>query len=231
MREFLLASCPIMLWVIVAIHILFMALNFLGYKKTKNTLFLLSGLIVLGLFYDALILAFGGVVNDGALLKGLSRARFVSHGALIPLIFLICSYSLDFKGVWKTVAFALTAILIVLGIAEGFAVDLQAQNVADICRYTSGENTPAWATTVSNVLSYGTVVPLMIIGIIAWVKQKTPALFLSGFLMFAFSALGPATGNFDLIFYISMFGEICMSLFFYIYARHKSAKTTAVNNK
>ena len=55
--------------------------------------------------------------------------------------------------------------------------------------------------------------------IIAWIKQKTPYLFLSGFLMFAFSALGPATGNFDLIFLISMLGEICMTLFFYLYGR------------
>ena len=58
-------------------------------------------------------------------------------------------------------------------------------------------------------------------GVIVWARQKTPTLFLSGFLMFAFSALGPATGNFDLIFYISMFGEICMALFFLLYAKRK----------
>lgn len=37
--------------------------------------------------------------------------------------------------------------------------------------------------------------------------------------MFAFSALGPATGNMDLIFYISMFGEVLMVLFFFLYAK------------
>ena len=44
--------------------------------------------------------------------------------------------------------------------------------------------------------------------------------------MFAFSALGPATGNFDLIFFISMFGEVCMALCFLLYA-HKSGKTSS----
>ena len=54
------------------------------------------------------------------------------------------------------------------------------------------------------MLSFGTVVPLMLVGIYVWIRQKTPHLFLSGFLMFFFSAVGPATGNTDLIFFISM---------------------------
>ena len=119
------------------------------------------------------------------------------------------------------IVWVFTGVLIVLGIAEGFATDLAVQHVAGIVRCTSGEGTPSWAKAVSGVLSYGTVVPLIIAGVIVWVRQKTPALFLAGFLMFAFSALGPATGNFDLIFFISMFGEVCMALFFLLYAKAK----------
>ena len=111
--------------------------------------------------------------------------------------------------------------VMLLGVAEGFATDLSVQQVAGVLRCTSGEGTPGWAKAVSSVLSYGTVVPLIIAGIVVWIRQKTPALFLAGFLMFAFSALGPATGNFDLIFFISMFGEVCMALFFLIYAKQK----------
>jgi hypothetical protein len=99
-----------------------------------------------------------------------------------------------------------------------------AQHVAGIARYTSGEATPAWAGAVSGILSYGTVIPLILAGIAVWIRQKTPFLFLSGFLMFLFSALGPATGNFDLIFYISMYGEVLMVLFFYLYARFRAAR-------
>ncbi len=223
MRDLLLTACPVLLWVIAALHLLFLFLAFKGYARTKNMLYLLSGLIVFGLFYDALILSLGGVMSEGGALRALSRARFICHGALIPLIFPICAYALRAKGGWKKAVWLFTGILIVLGIAEGFAVDLSLQRVAGIVRYTSGEATPAWAQTVSGLLSYGTVVPLMIVGLIVWIRQKTPRLFLSGFLMFLFSALGPATGNFDLIFFISMFGEIGMAVFFLLYARRASA--------
>lgn len=226
MRELLLSSCPVMLWVITAIHLLLMILCFRGYARSKNLLFLFSGLIVFGLFYDALILSLGGVLQDGALLRGLSRLRFVCHGALIPLIFLICAYALDFKKGWLKAAWIFTGLLAALGIAEGFAVELSVQHVAGIVRYTSGDATPGWAQAVSGLLSYGTVVPLMIAGVVVWIRQKTPALFLSGFLMFLFSALGPATGNFDLIFYISMFGEVLMALFFLVYSRFREKRKT-----
>ena len=222
MRSFLLSACPVLVWVITLIHLVFLIVAFRQYVRTKKTLFLLSGLIVLGLFYDALILSLGSVLPEGNLLRILSRLRFVFHGALIPLIFPICAYALDFNKTWRTIAWVFTGILIVLGIAEGFATDLSLQKVAGILRYTSGEGTPAWAGAVSGMLSYGTVVPLIIAGIIVWIRQKTPALFLAGFLMFLFSALGPATGNFDLIFFISMFGEVCMALFFLVYAKKKS---------
>lgn len=224
MRNLLLASCPIMLWVIVLIHALFITITFKSYSKTRNLLFLFSGLIICGLFYDALILALGTVLKEGAFLRTISQLRFVSHGALIPLIFALCAESLQLKGLAKKIVYGLTAVLVVLGIAEGFATDLEVRSIANIVRYASSDATPAWASMVSSLLSYGTVVPLMIVGIVVWVKEKTPTLFLSGFLMFAFSALGPATGNFDLIFYISMYGEVLMALFFYLYAKRKTSK-------
>ena len=60
---------------------------------------------------------------------------------------------------------------------------------------------------------------MMAAGIIVWIRQKNPHLFLSGFFMFVFVALGPATGYTDLIFFISMFGELLMVLFLYLYCR------------
>ena len=224
MRQILLASCPVMLWVIAALHLLFLLLAFRGWKRTKEPLYLLTALVVLGLFYDALILALGTVLKEGAALTALSRFRFVFHGALIPLLFPICAYALNFNKTWKTVVWIFTGVLIAAGVAEGFATELDLREVAGLVRYASGDGTPGWANAISGVLSYGAVVPLILAGVVVWIKQKTPLLFLSGFLMFAFSALGPATGNFELIFYISMFGEVCMALCFLLYARRKAAK-------
>ena len=219
MRDALLASCPILVWLITAIQALLMILAFVGWKQKREPLYLLTALVALGLFYDALILSLGTLMQGGPLLAALSRMRYVAHGALIPLLFAICAYALDFNRTWKTVVWVLTGILIAAGIAEGFATALDLREAAGLVRYASGDATPGWAQAVSGVLSYGAVVPLILAGIVVWVKQKTPLLFLSGFLMFAFSALGPATGNFDLIFFISMFGEVCMALCFLLYAK------------
>ena len=219
MREFLFASCPVMLWVITAIELVFTVLLFSRYAKTKNLIFLLSGLICVGLTYDALILALGSVMTEGAALMALSRLRYVFHGGLIPSIFLICAYALDFKGFWKLAAWVFTGILIVLGIADGCVRQIGATTVAGICRYAS-VYAPAWAEIVNSLLTFGTVIPMMVAGIVVWVKQKTPHLFLSAFLMFLFSGLGAAC--LELMFYISMYGELLMALFLYFYAQKRA---------
>ena len=222
MRDSLLHACPALVWVITALQILFMLLAFRGWRRTRQPLYLLTALVALGLAYDALILSLGTVTRAGQALAALSRLRYVAHGALIPLLFPICAYALNFRRPWKTAVWILTGLLIAAGIAEGFATALDLREVAGLVRYAAGDATPGWAQAVSGVLSYGAVIPLIIAGLAVWIRQKTPLLFLSGFLMFAFSALGPATGNLDLIFFISMFGEVCMALCFLLYAGRRA---------
>ena len=219
MRDLLFASCAPMLWVITVIELVFTVLLFCRYAKTKNVIFLLSGFICVGLTYDALILALGSVMTEGTALMTLSRMRYVLHGGLIPLIFAICAYALNFKGFWKAAAWVLTGVLILLGIADGCIRVIGATTVAGICRYAS-VSAPVWADIVNSLLTFGTVIPMMIAGIVVWVKQKMPHLFLSAFLMFAFSGLGAAC--MELMFYISMYGELLMALFLYLYALRKS---------
>ena len=224
MKAFLTASCPVAVWIITALEALFVILALRGWARKKEPLYLLTALVAFGLFYDALILSLGTVMQGGPALAALSRMRYVAHGALIPLLFPICAYALNFNKTWKTVVWVFTGVLIAAGIAEGFATVLELREAAGLVRYASGDTTPGWANAISGVLSYGAVVPLILAGVVVWIKQKTPLLFLSGFLMFAFSALGPATGNFELIFYISMFGEVCMALCFLLYARRRAAR-------
>lgn len=219
MKELLFASCVPMLWVISAVELFFTVLLFSRYIKTKNLIFLLSGMICVGLTYDALVLAFGSFLTEGTALLALSRMRYVFHGGLIPLIFAICAYALNFKKVWKIVAWVFTGVLIVLGIADGCIREIGVQTVAGVCRYAS-VSAPAWAEIVNSLLTFGTVIPMMIAGVVVWIKQKTPHLFLSAFLMFLFSGLGAAC--LELMFYISMYGELLMALFLYFYALRKS---------
>ena len=217
MREFIINNCAEMIWCIVGLEAIMAVLLGLKFKKDKSLMTLCMLLIDIGLFVDALFIVLGAVV-PGGLSEAVSRIRFISHGILIPLMFPICGYGLKLKGKAMKAVWIFTAIICVLGFAEGLATHLEVREIGKIIRHASADTTPAWAETVSSILSFGTVIPLMLVGIIVWIKQKTPHLFLSGFLMFAFSALGPATGNADLIFFISMIGEILMVAFFYFYA-------------
>lgn len=221
MRDVLLLSCPVLLWVAAAFQLVFSVLHFSRWSKTKEMVFLLSGLVAAGLFCDSLMLSLGTVLKASPMLETLSRVRFISHGALVPLLFPICAYALNWKKTAKTIVWALTALVMVLGVAEALATVTDVREIAGVVRYAAGDETPRWAKTVSSLLSYGTVVPLIAAGVWVWIKQKTPTLFLSGFLMFAFAALGPATRNFDLIFFISMGGEAMLILFLYLYGEHR----------
>ena len=222
MRDFLLQHGPILTWAITAFHALILLLALRGWKRTREPLYLLLSLLCFGLFYDALIQALGTVLGEGSALAGFSRFRFVFHGALIPLLFPICAYGLNFRKPWKIAVWILTGLVIALGIAEGFATQLVPESMAGILRMKSGDGTPGWARGVSMLLAFGTIIPVILAGIAAWIKQKTPLLLLAGVLMFAFAALGPATGNLDLNFLITMFGEVFLVLFFLLYARRKA---------
>ena len=87
MRDFLLQNGSILAWAITAFHALILILALRGFRRTREPLYLLLGLLCFGLCYDALIQALGSALGEGSALRFLSRFRFVFHGALIPLLF------------------------------------------------------------------------------------------------------------------------------------------------
>lgn len=218
MREVLISICPVAIWCIIVVETLLAVALFVHSAKTRQRLSLLAGVLTVGLILDAALIGLGTVLNPDVL-RAVSPVRFIAHGLLIPLLLPICSYALRWKKPAMTAVWVVTILLMAAGVAQALCTVLEYREIAGVIRFASAEATPPWADAVSRVLSFGTVIPLMIAGVIVWAKQKTPHLFLSGLLMFAFSALGPATGNADLIFFISMFGELLMVLFLYLYAR------------
>ena len=218
MRDLLIENCSLVIWIIVAIEAILGVSLAAAYKKDRRPIINCMILVDFGLLVDALLINLGGFF-DGGLPEPISRLRFILHGMLIPLLFPICGYALKLKRKVMSVIWALTAVVMVLGLAEGMSITLELIQIGDVVRHNSADSSPAWAETIRSFLSFGTVIPLIIVGIAVWIKQKTPTLFLSGFLMFAFAALGPATGNFDLLFVITMIGEVLMVLFFMLYIR------------
>lgn len=217
MRNFFLTSCKTGIWVITILELVLILLLSKKLKDTKNkSMVICMMLIGVGLFIDALFISLGALLPEEIILK-VSPIRFIAHGSLIPLLFPICGYGLKLKEKPMKVIWIITIVVMILGLSEALATKLEIKEFANVLRAVSTSETPKWADKVSRILSFGTVIPLMISGVYIWIKEKHPQLFLSGFLMFAFAALGPATGNMDLIFYISMYGELLMLLFFYLY--------------
>ena len=73
MKAFLTASCPVAVWIITALELLFVILALRGWARKKEPLYLLTALVAFGLFYDALILSLGTVMQGGPALAALSR--------------------------------------------------------------------------------------------------------------------------------------------------------------
>ncbi len=96
MREFFLSSCSTAIWCITAIELVLLALMFKKYSAIKKPMMLCMALITTGLFIDALGISLGSVLS-GTVMTVVSRIRFISHGLLIPLLFPICAYALNFK--------------------------------------------------------------------------------------------------------------------------------------
>ncbi len=216
MRNILLTICPYAIWGIALLEAVIAVLLFRQWQEERRIAALLTLLVTLGLIFDAAVIGLGAFLPAG-ILRTLSSVRFIAHGLLIPLLFPICGYALQLKAPVMRILWIVTAACMAAGAAEGACTVMEMREIAGVIRYAAGDATPGWANLISMILSFGTVIPMIIAGVIYWIRRKSAYLFLSGFLMFAFSALGPATGNTDLIFFISMFGELFMVLFLYLH--------------
>ncbi|MBR0416720.1 MAG: hypothetical protein IJI56_02810 [Firmicutes bacterium] len=221
-RQLLLDSCRTGTWVVAICEILILLLLYRKYEDKKKTMILCMALITLGLVVDALVISNGIIL--GSYMELLTRIRFVAHGVLIPLILPICGYALNAREGFMRFLWILTLLVMAAGAAEGFATKFELVRIAGVTRMVASEETPQWANYITMGLSFGMVIPMLLCGLVAWIKQKNGNLFFAAFFMFLFSALGPATGNTDLIFYVSMFGEVLMVLFMYLYASKKYRK-------
>ena len=116
-------------------------------------------------------------------------------------------------------SWCITVPLMLLGAVAGIFRELDAVTLSEIIRFVSISPKESWMERVNVLLTYGMMLPIFLTGIRTLVHDKSPSILLGGILMFVFSVLGPATGNADLIFLISMVGELCLLLFYVIYER------------
>ena len=212
------------LWIMAVLELFSVISMFRQYRRQgKDPVPLLTGIICIGLFYDALILAAGSFLPFGSLLKTLSQFRYILHFTLIPLLFPLCFYALTEKKIVIRIVWILTGLLMVGGFFA--SLKLVTEGIAlGVSRYAQASETPGWVNGMMQVLN---IVPDFFIigaGIWLWIRKKNPHMFLAGFLMLVFTMIGMFFGKdpsgdsrMSLMFYISMYGEAAMVFFLYCY--------------
>ena len=221
MINLLVAAAPVLLWLMVGFYtVFFIALLKLFQKNTSHKIPLMMAAITFGLLYDAFILALGTFLGDSPLLKTLSYPRYILHGCLIPLMLVICVEALEANKTIVRAVGVITAVLMIAGAVAGCKVSLKALDFAGVTRFvTDNDKSPKWAGMLLNLLSIVPTLILIVCGIVLWKKKGKKELTLSGLLMFVFSAIAPATGAMEMNFLFSMFGEVGMVLYFWLFAK------------
>ncbi|ORX83062.1 hypothetical protein BCR32DRAFT_278372 [Anaeromyces robustus] len=179
--------------------------------------------LALGLSYDALIIALGGILKLDTIktqtFQTISLIRYILHGIIIPFHFVICEEVLKpKKKIWFPIILCITIIVAIIGFIQGIYTQLELAFAYNIYRYASSSSNPRWVIILFLFITIFPMIPLLITGFIVYRKRKNPHIFLSAFFMFAFAWIAEALRSLkEIKFFISMIGELLMCVFFYIY--------------
>ena len=216
MRDFFLQNGAAVTAVIAGCELLLTLALAVLFVIKKRIPIMLTVLIAAGLTFDAIVMLLGNSVPEGTLFL-LSRIRFFSHGLLLPLCVTVSGLALRPGRAATAVLWSVTALLCVLGAASGAARVLELRDFAGLLRCTSAYASPVWAEKINRFLSVGTVLTMIAAGAAVLIREKNGFLLLGGLLMLAFSALAPAIGFADVLFLVSMIGELLMTVCFLLH--------------
>ena len=186
---------------------------------------------VFGLIYDGVIILLGFSMSNNVL-RFFNRLRFVFHGLLVPLLVLFCTHALNLKKMKFYINLIITIILSILGVILGIIANLEISEGEVIKRCTFSSDESKLVKILFTLMNIGTVIYMIVVGISLYIRKKDYLFFLSGFFMFIFSAIGPATGNSDLTYLLSMYGEVLMVIFLYLFfSKKEHLKSKEIENK
>ena len=205
--------------VIVAtvVYALIFGLSIREYFKMKRLVFILLMIECVGFIYDSIIMLIGKELSDDSL-KGTNIVRYILHGILVPILIAFTGYALQFRRDKLYINWVVTIICIILGLAAAISTKMSMEDeFGKLKRCGIDEDTPGWVSPIDTVMNIGSVIYMLIAGIILIVVKRDFFYFLSGLLMLIFSAIGPASGNSDLNFLLSVYGEVLMIIFLFVF--------------
>lgn len=220
-RDFFEAICLPSIIICTVLYVVIFILSIREYLKIKRLVFILLLIQCVGFVYDGLIMLIGYSMSD-SVLKGFNIVRYILHGILVPILIAFTGYALQFRRDKLYINWVITIIFIILGVAAAACTKLEIQEFGNIKRCGQHDDTPSWVGSVDTVMNIGSVIYMLIAGIILFIIKREFFYFLSGLFMLIFSAIGPASGNADLNFLLSVYGEILMIIFLFVFFKKYS---------
>ena len=232
MREFYLDIPTIIIGTIIYIIISKLTISeYLAYKELILIIFLIE---IIGLIYDGMIILLGSTMTEW-LLMFLNQLRFIFHGLLVPVLILFSGYALDYKSKTYFINLIINIILSIFGFFIGIITELKVEDSGVLKRCTFSDDIPLFINISFILMNIGCVIYMIIAGIILYVKSREYYFLLAGVFMLIFSAIGPAMGNPDITYLLSMYGEVLMIIFLYLYfkktirAKYRKSNEVEVN--
>lgn len=207
--------------VLVGLGVLYLGLIVMLVRRSRRKRDLGAGVmavVFVGLLYDSLIVALGRLVGAGPLLEWLNRGRYLLHGALLPLFFVVAVDLAERGGArWagtrtQLAAWLAALVLGIAGLAAGFLLRLEPTTLAETLRYTVVRaTTPAWAHLLPLGVSVVSDLFFMVVGVGLW-RRRWPWLAVGALVMFVLAGAGQGAGG----FLITNLGEglLALALFF-----------------
>ena len=208
--------------VCTVLYALIFVLSIREYLKLKRLVFILLMIECIGFIYDGIIMVSGKKMSDN-ILKGTNILRYILHGILVPTLIAFTGYALQFRRDKLYINWVVTLICMILGLLAAASTKMKIEKeFGKIKRCGMHDDTPGWVSSIDTMMNIGSVIYMMIAGIILFIVKREFFYFLAGFFMLIFSAIGPASGNKDLNFLLSVYGEILMIIFLFVFFKKYS---------
>lgn len=160
-------------------------------------------MVFLGLLYDSLVVAGGRLIGAGTLLEWLNRGRYLLHGALLPLFFVVAVDLAErgdarWAGMRSQLAAWIVALLLgITGLIAGFFLRLEPTAMAGTLRYTViRATTPTWAHLLPVVISAASALFFIVVGVGLWRRRRWPWLTLAALVMVGLAGAAQGASGF-----------------------------------
>ena len=228
MKEYLLDFKSLIISLIVYSYI--SKLTFSLWIKTKNHIIFIFLMLIFGLIYGIIIILLGSFINDNLLLL-LNKFRFIFHGLFVPLLILFCGYALNLSGILYYINLFTNVILSLIGFILGIISRLKMVEGTLKKRYTFSEENSSYILIFFVFINISFVVYLVITGIILFTIKGEYFFLLAGDFMFFFAVAGTLIRKPNLHYLFSMYGEVLMIIFLYLFFKNKTPEIIQIKAK